>query len=562
MSILKKIILIAAILVVAVLNVFIYWNQHLYYKAYEIGDTEQRIEVLEKAARFYPLNDLVYYELGKSYHDLGINSLGEEGRSSVHLQKSISHFDSSIRINPSSYFAHFYLAQSLYNQSFDSPSLEDEAHLQYKKAANLAGQNSEIFFEVGKVYLSQWPLLSEQDRDYTVEILNKIINRRERERLRILLNLWQINVDDYEVMAKILPEDSKIYREYAEFLGEKSLSIEERQRFLANAEFLEFQKASDAYEAGEYDLFYYRPKEAQNHFQSCLNILKKIRFYQNLVAPQKQIDSSEYDDLHKQALLNQVKSILEQGQNIKNVEDSLWEYLAREDKAADINKLKAYLNDWGLIGESIESKIDDMGRLAFQLHFSLKQGNYRENMRIGRNLLQNLFVIPEGMEDQFVKILEIVGESFQKVDFIYDSNDFYSRALELDPNNLEILVKLRGNYERLRAAQEVREINSQIGEIISPRELDVNRSISRGQTFRQNMIFDGQEINLDLLFGEREGDRSPLITVLFNGRVAWEDYVEGDLVSFRVDTKVGGNVLEVVPVNRGEKLMKIFYRGE
>jgi hypothetical protein len=132
----------------------------------------------------------------------------------------------------------------------------------------------------------------------------------------------------------------------------------------------------------------------------------------------------------------------------------------------------------------------------------------------------------------------------------------------LDPNNLEILLKLRGNYERLRAAQEVREINSQIREIVSPRELEINRSINRGQTFRQNLIFDGQEINLDLLFGERDGDRSPLITVLFNGRVVWEDYLEGDLISVRVDTKVGGNLLEVVPLNRGEKLMKIFYRGE
>ena len=50
--------------------------------------------------------------------------------------------------------------------------------------------------------------------------------------------------------------------------------------------------------------------------------------------------------------------------------------------------------------------------------------------------------------------------------------------------------------------------------------------------------------------------------MLFNGRVVWEDYLEGDLVSVRVDTKVGKNVLEVVPVNRGEMLMKIFYRGE
>jgi len=295
MSIFKKSIFIAGIVLVAGINILIYWNQHLYYKAEGIGDTEQRVEVLEKAAKFYPLNDLVFYELGKAYHDLGINSLGEEGRSSVHLQKSAGHFSRSLRINPTSYFGHFYLAQAFYNMSFDSPSQEDNAHLHYKKAADLAGENSEIFFEVGKIFLSRWPHLSEQDKDFTIEILKKFLNKGERERLPALLDLWRFNVDDYEVMAKILPEDAQMYRDYATFLGEKSLSLEERQRFLAKAEFLEFQRAHDAFEAGEYALFYYRPKEAQNHFKSCMNILKRIRFYQNLFAPLNQIDSSEYD---------------------------------------------------------------------------------------------------------------------------------------------------------------------------------------------------------------------------------------------------------------------------
>jgi len=559
MFIIKKLILLAAILVVAAVNVLLYWNQHLYYESEKIGDTEQKIEVLEKASTFNPLNDLVFYELGKAYHDLGMNSLGEEGRSFLHLQKSISHFDRSLRINPSSYFAHFYLAQSLFNMSFDSPSLEDKAHEEYKKATNLAGENSEIFFEVGKVFLSRWPLLSEQDRDFTVEILNKIINRREKERLRVLLNLWQINVDDYEVMARILPEDSQIYRAYAEFLGEKALSLEERQKYLAKAEYLEFRRAKDVFETGEYAVFYYRLNEAQNHFKSCLNILEKIYFYQDLLATQNQIDSSEYDDLQKLALLNQAKSLLEQGQDFKDVEGYLWDYLAREDSAPAISELESFLKGKGLDGGTIESSFDDLGRLSFRLYFSLKQGRFRDNMRVGRNLLQSFVLVPEGKEDQFVKILQIVGESFQRVDYIYDSNEFYKRALEMDPENLEILVKLRGNYERLRADREIENVSRKIGEIISPREIGVNRSIYRGQTFRRSMVLDGRSINLGVQFGESEGDRSPLVTVLFNGRVVWEDYLGGDVVLVPVESTVGENVIQVVPANMGVELMRITY---
>jgi len=257
--------------------------------------------------------------------------------------------------------------------------------------------------------------------------------------------------------------------------------------------------------------------------------------------------------------LNQVKSLLDQGQEFQDVEDSLWEYIAREDSAASISELETYLKDKGLVEESVESSFNDLGRLTFRLYFSLKRGRFRDNMGIGRNLLQSFVVVPEGKEDQFVTILEIVGESFQKVDFIYDSNDFYYKALEMDPKNLEILVKLRGNYERLRGANEIREINRKIGEIVSPRGIDVSRSVNKGQTFQRSLICDGREISLDLQFGKGQGDREPLISIFFNGLVVWEDYLEGDVVSVPVESKVGENVLQVVPVNMGVELVKISY---
>jgi len=50
-----------------------------------------------------------------------------------------------------------------------------------------------------------------------------------------------------------------------------------------------------------------------------------------------------------------------------------------------------------------------------------------------------------------------------------------------------------------------------------------------------------------------------LVTVLYNGRVVWEDYLEEDLVSVPVESKVGENVIQVVPVNRGVELVRITY---
>jgi tetratricopeptide (TPR) repeat protein len=258
----KKIILIFALIVVGVADVLIYWNSHLYYRSKMIEDSEEKIEILEKLNKFYPSNDLVFYELGKAYFDLGKRNIKDRAKSNTYLSNSIQNFSRSIRIYPASQFSHFNFAQSLYYMSFLSPSLDFNSYDEYKKAAILAGHNSQIFYEVGRIFLSRWSELSDEDRDFTVKILRKLMGGKDREMLRSLMHVWEMNVKDYEVMEKILPEDPEIYRMYAKFLGEKSLSLKERQRILADAEFMEFERAKEEHNSGESAFIYYGVKKA------------------------------------------------------------------------------------------------------------------------------------------------------------------------------------------------------------------------------------------------------------------------------------------------------------
>ncbi|GAH23773.1 unnamed protein product, partial [marine sediment metagenome] len=133
---------------------------------------------------------------------------------------------------------------------------------------------------------------------------------KEREKLQNLMQIWDLNVKDYAVMEKILPEDVTIYRFYARFLGEKSLSLEKRQEMLARAEFMEFERAKKEYHAGENDFLYFRLKEALTHFKSCVNALDRINFYQSLVH-QTLIGSSEFIELRKSTVLNLAKCQIE-----------------------------------------------------------------------------------------------------------------------------------------------------------------------------------------------------------------------------------------------------------
>ncbi len=568
---LKRMLLLVAIAAMGIVNILIYWNMHLCYRAEEkIEGLDEKIKILKSANLFYPSNDKIYYELGKSYFDLVMENIQDKTLGKTYLQKSIQYFNRSLKINPASYFCHFNLAQSLLYMSYVSSDFEGDPYEEYKKAALLAGHNSEIYYEVGKIFLSLWPKLVEEDRDFTRETLKKILERKDPQKAQAIMHIWEMNVSDYRVMEEMLPEDPSIYRMYAQFLGEKSLSSRERQRYLAKAERLEFEKAKDEYVSGEGEFQYYRLKEASRNFLSSLRRLERINFYQNLVG-QEWINIEEFFELKKSVYLNLAKCIIEEGKDFNQAEGYLRSYLAAEDEVAAVGELESFLRSRGNIKEGFGERLDDLGNLFFQTLLYFKQNRYRDIMKLGRLLEQSFVVVPEGKKEAYLKILQLVGDSYQKVDYIYDAGDFYRKALEIDPDNLEILLRIRQNYERLNEEEKIQEIDEKMESLLSPRKIELKEAeIEKGQRSSHRMILDGSEIILDLSISwGKETSPAPLIAVFFNGRVVWEEYLrlderkgqdEDSVLSLPVKSKAGENNLVVIPLNRPVKLYRINYR--
>lgn len=556
---LRTILIILALTCVGVLCALIYWNNHLYNKAENIEESEKKIEILERAVDFFPSNDLVFYELGRAYFNLGINQLSDRAKSEEYLQKSIKHLRNSLRSNSSSYYGHFNLAQSLLYLSYLFPASDVNPYDEFKKAASLAGENSQIYFEVSKIFLTQWSQLSDEDKDFALEILKKVAERKNKERILSLLRTWEMNVKDYTIIENILPEDHRIYRIYAEFLAEKSLSLQARLRSLSKVEFLEFQMAKEKYKEGEQEFFSYRMKEASSHFHSCLNILERIKFYQNL-ASQNLIDRYEFNELKRATLLNLVKCQIEQEKGLIEVEDYLLDYLSLEDRVEAIGELENYLKERQLIGDKIESSFNDLDRLYFQLILNFNRSQYRDIMKAGRKLKQSFVVVPENKKQVYIRILNLIGDSYQQINYVYDANDFYKRGLEIDPNNLESLLRIRRNYERLRSDEEIRKTSEKIEEILSPKERTFkNYLIKKSRGLSRTLILDGKKAIIDLHFDFDEKDIAPLISVFFNGSVVWEDYLKDEILSLSLNTKIGKNSLKLIPLNRDIHLNKFAY---
>jgi len=561
MDALKKSALILAILIIAALDILIYWNFHLYYKAQATDDSQEKIKILSKSVDFYPRFDLISSEKGRAYYDLALNNLTDKSSAGSYLEQSISNFRCSLKSNPASYFNHFSLGQSLLNLDYLFPNLNNNARAEYKKAAELAGENSQIYFEVAKIFLSRWPKLSDKDKGFTTDILRKIVATKDSKKFRSLLFLWEMNIKNYNIIENIMPEDPQIYRIYAEFLGEKSLSLQKRQEFLARAEFLEFKNIKKDYAKREYELAYHTSEKAFNYFKSCLSVLKQIKFYQNLTS-KNLIDPSEFNEFKKSILLNLSKFLLQQGKSIEEVENYLLEYLRLENRESAIADLESYLKLRHIIAEKLEANFKDLNLFAFQLLLSFKKSRFREIIKIARQLQQSFVVIPKDKKAAYVRILQIMGDSFQKVDYIYDAEDFYQKALEIDPDNLGTLVRMRQNYKKLNAEEKIQKVDKEINRIISPREkFFKNTLIAKGRIFSRTMIFDGGEKVLDFNFDWNEKSApKPLISIFFNGQVLWENYLTQKTISVPVKSKLENNVLQIMAVNRPVNITAIKWR--
>ena len=546
MNILKKAGLISTLLFIGLFDIIIYWNYHLYYRSRKDENPAKKVALLEKSNTYFPWNDLVFYELGKSYFDLGIGDLNDAGASESYLRKSVQNLKKSVLINPASPFSHFCLAQSLLNLELIFSDNGTPFYDEFRKASLLAGEDSQISNEVGRIFLSRWPELSEQDKKFTLEILRKVLAIKDREKMSLILNTWELNAKDYQIIERILPEDAQVYRQYADFLGEKSLSLEERNKYLAQAELLDFMNAQSEYQSG--------------HLELALNLLEGIRFYQSPLR-RNDIGQSEFSELKKSVYLNLARLCIEKGAGLSECGDYLTQYLNLENQTGNVGALESYLKDRGVIPRQFDKSFNDLDRLAFELLLLYRQTKYREIINFGRELERSLVIVPEAAKKNYLRILQIVGDSLLETGNLYDAGDFYQKAQQIDPMNLGTLLRLRQTYSRLNDEKKLLEVNAEIEKVLTPKKVDFNSlQLRKGQVFRAPLILDGRNIVLDIYFENNEKEMDPLLSVFFNDRVVWDEYSLDGVVSIVLGTQAGKNVFQIASVNCPISLKNLIYR--
>jgi tetratricopeptide (TPR) repeat protein len=430
---------------------------------------------------------------------------------------------------------------------------------EFKKAAQLTGHNTQVYFEVGRVLLSRWDSLTADEREMTLDILQKMLAGQDREKFQTLLEIWYLHARDGSLIERIMPESENFYLTYAGFLGDRSLSIQDRFRAMARAESLAFRQAKSSFELGQRRYDYYRGENALRHLTDCLRSLNSIRFYQSLTG-ETPIDIEEYNRIRRDAYLLLAKIQIDETRTLNDPDSYIQTYLKFEDRLQAINEFERFIRDRGLLGDGggTVSVRKDFDALALQMDLHFKQNRYREITKAADMLESNLLIVPEAGREAYVRILRIIGDSYLKLDFIYEAEKYFLQALDIYPDNLKSLLGLKRCYERLNDDIRAGAVQEAVDALITPPEFVPEGDVFyKGKTRSIEFVSDGTPVVCRISLEPEISGLQPLVSVFFDGRIVWEEYVEQGEISFSLTPGVGDNAFLVSPVNTSIVLSRI-----
>jgi tetratricopeptide (TPR) repeat protein len=556
----KKILPLLGLAALVLLQAAVAWNGRLLWKGRAVAAApDERVRLLRRAEAVFPWNADVAFELGKAYFERGAEALGDPAARDRSFGLSVESFVRSLRLDPGVAAVHFHLAQTLLYMSY----LPDAAPLpyfeEYRRSARLTGHNTQIYFDVGKVMLGRWTSLAPEEKEFAVDVLRRSLAGRDEDRLAEILETWRLEVGDYALISRILPDDAGALRVFARFLGERGLSLVERHAALARAEALDLAAAKAAVDEGRREAESFRLAEAADRYRAALAALARIKFYPS-PSGGPSVDPKDFEALRRTARRLLAMARIEATRSLVDEDGTIAAYLAGGDEFTALGEFERFLEERGLIGEgpTANTAFKDLPTLAFQMTLDFEMNRYRDIVQVGDLLASSSIVVGPSGRPSYVRILRLIGEADLKLDYVYEAERHFRMALEAEPENFDALLGLERCYGRLNDEAKAAEVRATIVRLTGPAVIDLGgKSLPKGESFMLDLLADGRPETLRIeLLPETPGSPA-LVAVFLNGRVVRENNGDTGLIALAADLKPGRNSLAIEAVGDAVRLVAV-----
>ena len=249
---------------------------------------------------------------------------------------------------------------------------------------------------------------------------------------------------------------------------------------------------------------------------------------------------------------------VDQTRKVDLAQDELRAYLEVEESSSSFARVETFLRERGLIEASRGGAVVDFGRYAVELLLDFKQNRYRQVVQAGQSLARSIIHVPEEMKPSYARVLEVIGDAYQKLDYLYESNAAYARAAEITGENVLTLLKMRKNFERLNDAEGIRTLDLRLRSLLTgPEILLPGPTLARGEAFSRKAVLRGESYVLAVEMAPFLPESPPYLSVKINRLAVWDDYAPGPVLRLVFEAKPGENLLEITPLNNPAPVRKI-----
>lgn len=457
----------------------------------------------------------------------------EERRDNRVTLESIREFERSLVRNRLYYNSYYYLGKALLLYDFPRSPYFDRAAAAFKRASLLRGaKNPGIAADTLVLMLSRWPFLTDDDKHFCRELMEKSGPMLGKENVNLILDAWQLYCRDIDFLKAFLKRTPKFYPAAARQLSQLEIQLPVRQAFLARYEVYllnwleivcrQYRSLPDV--PLEHLKYYYKKSTVDGYHR---------------LAKDPDFDEDRYLELRRKLILDILRLVFAPGEwqsdpaKQKDIREYTLEYMNICRSRKDMQALEELLDR----NAFFDSR--DLKDFSIIQRFYSKTGNRRALVSETERLLRSIGYVRKGHMNDYIDILLALSDAYVKNNLLTRSAALLREVEKMSPGLPAVhwrIMKIEtiiGDWrEQGESRGRKREKDRQI---LNSRYIELHSF----NTLKTVYLLDSGEITIFMSEGLKKKlkDRH-LFQVFIDGKIRYEVYI-GQLKAGGVVIKVG-----------------------
>jgi hypothetical protein len=486
---------------------------HLFWKVGESSEDKEQLKFFRVSHFLFPLDYISSYELAYALLERGY-----QAKDNALILESSRWFKRSIENNPFYFLSHYNLGRAYLFYNYPQSEFFAEAVTAFKKAVLLNDRDKTIVLDTVKVFITLWPLLSEEDKRLTRDLLIKTAQKLNWGDFADIVEKWWLYAKDEDFMQKIIQVKPDFQDDTAELFARLGVPLKLRWSLLADYEDYTFQQVKNYTNS-----LAFRGETGLDRVVELLDRLAQIKFYGRLLGKEKFLEK-EYIEVKNSLLQKKIIALFaEYGKSLTTgekakIRNEIREYIGGTDDFKQLDELNSMLEDNGFFDQN------DFRDLYLKYLLEFKMGNFSKVIDEIEALQHSITFTKSEYQDEYVDILLLLVDSLESSKLLSLAEQALIKIIDQSPDKPAVFWRSMRVQRILGVDKNFLEQNREM-----VRHIEESRVIDLDSHQQNRVVYLMAEREIKIRIGDdldRLSKGKTLLQVFIDGKIVFEEYVE------------------------------------